>query len=419
MRISHVFCRPSPLILILSFIFAASFAAAQNGDEDEECYITALSISGLKRTKLSTAERPLLKFINLKADEVDPDDVKAAVLATGIMDPLSVETEGQVLSIEVREKWAIFPIPVVMAGSEGLIAGLAFFDANAFGLNDKLFLAGIYFVNGWAVTSGYIHSSPGGHVPGWNGMAAFNREERFDRDQRNKDLRRFALDEISLSAGLSFPLLGDTDLLSASVLASFNSITLRESEKVMNKPEEDLRMSGAGGSLSVRKDRWDGYLLSQETASLRYYFRTNFSGLSYHSIRLRGTLEKSLVPGFRLNLRGGLVYEPGVPVLFESSPQAAQVAILPRYFSARHYAGISAGLEKYLLKFSSGTLSLAAAYQLVYSSGSILGASLDHGVTGMLTFYLSQLAIPALGLGAAYNVKENYLQASFNLGMSF
>ena len=61
----------------------------------------------------------------------------------------------------------------------------------------------------------------------------------------------------------------------------------------------------------------------------------------------------------------------------------------------------------------------SAYYQLVYSNGSILGDSLDHGIAGKFSFYLSQLAIPAIGLGAAYNVKENYIQGIFSMGMSF
>jgi hypothetical protein len=60
-----------------------------------------------------------------------------------------------------------------------------------------------------------------------------------------------------------------------------------------------------------------------------------------------------------------------------------------------------------------------AAYQAVYSHGSILGDSFDHGVVGMLGFYLSQLAIPAVGFGAAYNVQAGYFQGSFSMGMSF
>jgi hypothetical protein len=38
---------------------------------------------------------------------------------------------------------------------------------------------------------------------------------------------------------------------------------------------------------------------------------------------------------------------------------------------------------------------------------------------GMLSFYLSKLAIPALGLGLAYNVEADFFQVFFSMGMSF
>ena len=400
-------------------LYATSFLMAQNRDDDESDLISSLSITGLKRTRLSTAERPLKKFIGLRSDQVDMDEVTAVVLATGILEPILIEINGPVLSVTVREKWSIFLVPVFFISSGWIMAGLAYYDANAFGRNDKYYVTGIYQANGWVASTGYMHPSPGRPVPGWNFMAIYSRDDRYDRDQNNDDLRYFGLDSISLSTAINFPLLEDSELLNVSGRFSFNQKNLREKENALNGPEGDLRLFGAGTDLAFKRSSWDGFLLSQEQASLAYFYKTTFESFSYHSISFRGTWEKSLVPGFRLNLRTGLVFQPEAPVLFESSPFSAQVAILPLSFSARNYAGVSAGLEKYILKISAGTLSIAAAYQLVYSRGSVLKDSLDHGCMGMLTFYLSQLAIPAFGLGVAYNVKENYLQGSFSLGMSF
>jgi len=405
------------LIFLFLFFCSVSFLAAENGNTN--VYIDTLSITGLQRTRLSTAERPLRRFIGLPAGEVDPNDVQAAILATGILEPLAVEINGEVLSVTVREKWTIFPIPIFMAGSDGVMGGLAFFDANAFGLNDSFFLAGMYHTDGWLASLGYIHASQGRLIPGWNVMAVFSREERFDRNQRNEDVRHFELDSISIGAGFNFPLLENTELLGVSVQVSFNEKILRDNINSLNSPEEGLRLFGIGGEIGLRRNSWDGFFLSQEAASLRYSYKTNLDGFFYNSIRLRGTWDRSLVPGFRMNIRTGLVYEPEAPVLFESPPSAAQAAILPRSFSARNYAGLSMGLEKSIFQIPAGVLSLSAAYQLVYSHGSIASNSVDYGPVGMLVFYLNRLAIPAVGLGVAYNARENYLQGSFSLGMSF
>ena len=407
-------------LLFLAFLFFCSylFLYAENKSYDED-RIRELSITGLNRTRLATAERPLRRFIGHPASQVDPYDVRAAVLATGILEPLEVSIGGGVLSVDVRERWSIIPVPVFMAGSDGVMGGFAFFDANAFGRNDNFFMAGIYHSAGWMTSAGYIHAPQGRLVPGWSAVAAFSRTERSDTNQRNEDLRRFALDGITFSGGLNFPLLENISLLSASLQFTFNERILRDSLDAFNAPEEGLRLFGIGGELSLRRSSWDGYFLSQESASARYYHRTSFGGESYHSVRLRGIWERSLVPGFRVITRSGVIFEPRVPVLFESAPAAAQIAILPRNFSARNYAGLSLGLERYLFRIAAGTFSLSAAYQFVYSQGSILRNSFDHGFTGMLNFYLNRIAIPAVGLGIAYNVRENFLQGSFSMGMSF
>ncbi|MDR2660204.1 MAG: hypothetical protein LBC27_09520, partial [Spirochaetaceae bacterium] len=79
----------------------------------------------------------------------------------------------------------------------------------------------------------------------------------------------------------------------------------------------------------------------------------------------------------------------------------------------------SAGLEKYLFKISAGALSALISYQAVFSEGPILGSRFDHGVAGSIVFYLSKLAIPAMGLGLTYNVPEQYFQFSFSIGVGF
>jgi len=418
-----------PVLFLWVFLFSgASFLMAQNesGDGDdggsygEASYIAYISISGLGRTRFSTAERPLRRFIGMETGQITQDEVFAAIMATGIMEPISVEIDGQVLRVEVRERWTIFPIPVAMGGTGGAGGGLAFLDANAFGLNDQLFLAGFFHSDGWAVSAGYIRSSRGGRAPGWSGVASFSRGERHDRDQNNNALRSFDLDAISVHTGIGFPLIADSDFLTASALLSFNDRRMRNrADAERYGMDRNLRLFGAGAEFAVRRNHWDGYFLSQEAASARYFFHADFDRTSFQSVQIRGVWERSLIPGFRFNLRSGIVFMPDAPVLFESSPSAAQVNILPRDFSARNYAGLSAGLEKRIFRINAGTLSVTASYQAVYSYSPILGDYVDHGIMGALFFYLNRLALPALGLGVAYNVNKNFPQAFFSFGMSF
>jgi hypothetical protein len=384
--------------------------------------ITGFAISGLKRTKLGVVEKVLQKFLGQEADQLDLNEVQAVIINMGILEPLrtgleaALEGDGMILTIAVREKWSLLPLPVVWLGSEGMGAGGFFVDTNALGLNDKFFTGGMYRTTGWMAGGGYVHTSQRKRFPGWQTTAVFSREERHDTDQSNHDIRRFSLDSINASLGITYPF---REIFTGSLHISYHRMMLRDNEDPLAVPESGASLVGIGGNIKVRKNHWDGYLLSQESASLEYTFAVGIASPSFHTLKFTGIYEKSLIPGFRLNLRTGLVYSPGVPPLSETGPAAAQVTILPTSFAAQHYAGATLGIEKHLFTLSFGSFSVLASYQLVYSYGPLLGSAFDHGVGGTLSFYMSKLAIPALGLGIAYNLAARYIQTSFSAGMSF
>jgi hypothetical protein len=391
------------------------FAQDAGADADR---ITAVSVSGLRRTRPRIAEQALEKFIGREAAGIDLNEVKAALLDTGIMDPLSVEIldagngaplsagSGKQIRAVVREKWSVFPIPVLFFGSGGMSAGGAFFDANAFGLNHKAAVAGMYLDPGWMVMGMYNTTAQQGR-PGWSGSVFFSQDERRDGDQKDKTLRKFDVDSLNISAAVNFQF---TESLGSALRLGYTNRMPRESA--------GARFLSMGPEFSARRSSWDGYLLSEESLSLSYRYMQGLDSPSFNSLRLRLTYQKSIIPGFRADIRTGLLYEPEVPLLFESSPEDAEVSILPRSFSARHYAGFSLGLEKYLFKFSFGTISLLAAAQMVYSQGSILEDQFDYGIASSVSLYLSKLAIPALGAGVAYNIDKDHFQFSFSMGMS-
>jgi hypothetical protein len=392
--------------------------AAYTQETDSGQLITAIAVHGLKRTKLRTAEAPLRQFIGRRAGTLDLDAVYAAVLDTGILEPLAIEiqdgADGKILSVSVREKWSIFPLPLLFVTSDEVNGGLFFIDANALGLNDKFFVGGMYGTDGRMLISGYMHSQREG-FPGWNASASYAQSERRNTDRHGDDIRRFKLDGINASAGLSHSF---TKALNAGLRVSYRQMVVKDSDSPLAAPESDIHAASFEASANLRKSRWDGFLLSEETLSVSYTFTAVAETPGFHELSLRALYQKSLVPGFRLNLGAGFLYQPLAPALFESPPHAAQVDILPGSFSARNYAGISAGLEKHIFKISFGSLSACISYQAVFSEGPVLGAEFDHGPASSIVFYLSRLAIPAMALNIAYNVPAKMPQFSFSLGMS-
>ena len=411
----HHFARQRTALLL--FLFAAGIAAAVF----PQAPITAVRITGLKRTKPHTAEEPLRRFIGQDAANLNTDQVKAALIDQGILEPLSVTVEddaqgtGKILVVAAREKWALFAIPVFFAGSGGISAGAALFDANAFGLNHKMAVTGMYQTGGWLAMALYM-APPGGEGRfGWNASVFFSEGERKHSDAHDETLRRFNTRFITASLSPQYQISG---ALSAAFRVSYINTMLLDTENPVAAPDSGMQFIQAGPELSIRKTGWDGYLLSEESAALKYHLFQDLASPVWHSLSFQGVYEKSLIPGFRLNIRGGGLLRHDAPVLLESGPSDAGVNILPGSFSARHYAGISLGLEKYLYRFSFGTVSLLAAWQMAYSNGPLLGNRFDYGVTGSLRFYMSRLAIPAVGLGVSYNIPADYFQFSFSIGMT-
>jgi outer membrane protein assembly factor BamA len=406
------------LLFLLALTAALAFAETALSDR-----ITGISVEGLKRTKLFVVENALRKFIGQNAAALDHNAVRAAILETGILEPVTVETkpsvEDMTLVVIVREKWTFFPVPIFMVSSGSIMGGAALMEANAFGINDKFFVAGFYSSDGWMAGGSDTHTAVRGAAPGISGFGMFFHTDTRDTDQNDNALRRYTLDSIIASIRLEYPF---TDLFSASLGVSFNDKIIRENSDAFNVPEPGAMGIGLRPELSIRANTWDGYLPINRGASLSYSYMLGVGppedrSPNVQQINVKGDFEKSLIPGFKLNTLAEALYSIETTPLYEVSPSSI-AGILPSSVSASHFAGAAAGLEKYIYKWSFGTLSALASYQVVYSWGPILEEEFDHGVTAALVFYMARIALPAVAAGASYNVRAGYWQAYFSIGMS-
>jgi hypothetical protein len=406
---------------VFTAVAAGVYPQAQAGEANR---ITAVSVSGLKRTKAHIIETPLAKYIGMDAGDVDANDVYAIVKSTGVLEPLSVEMPdneggaGKTLAVSVRDKWSIFPMPIVSVNSGGWSAGAALMDANAFGVKDTMMAVGMYGKGGILAMAMYINSPDGIGDIGWNIMGVFALRENENLDQTGETvLRRYNSMVIRPLAGLSYKL---GEHITPNLNVSYRYIALRETEAPVNAPEHGVQAVSVNPGINIQKDStWDGYFLNETKAALNYEYTFVIDGADVHAVSLNAAFNHSLVPGFRFTAKSGAVAATSSASPFlASSPREAAVNILPQAYSATDFAGISLGFEKYLFKFTHGMIAVLAAYQAVYSNGDLLAHQFDHGPAAMLLMYFSRLALPALGLGGAYNVDKEAWQFAFNIGMS-
>jgi hypothetical protein len=405
-------------------MFCAVFMAVLGGLSAQDDQITALSVSGLKRTKPFMVEGPLQKFIGRNAAEVDINEVIAIIQGTGILESLSVEIRdnqeggGKTLAVTVREKWSILPIPIFSFGSGGWTAGGVFMDTNAFGVKDNMMAMGSYGTGGGMASVMYIHSPNVTGDFGWNLMGMFFLSEKESMDQEdNLVLTRYKSISINPSAGVSYRL---NDFVTPGFSVSYKGVLLQDTENPLNAPEKDMHGISFSPSIGIRRNTWDGIFLNEDSASLKYNYTLVIEGENMHSVSFNAALNRSILPGFRYIAKTGVVFStPSAAPFFEASPINIGAHILSQKYSALNFAVGTLGLEKYLFKFSAGTISLMAAYEVVYSDGPLLHDQFDHGPVAMLQMYLNRVAIPGIGLGGAYNVSKNVWQYAFNMGVSF
>jgi hypothetical protein len=403
------------LVLCALFLLSGALVHAQT--------ITAVSVRGLKRTRPHVAEYPLQKFIGRDGMLLDFNEVHAAVVDTGILEPVSIgvemnpDQETLSLVVEVREKWAIFPLPMFVMDSDGGIqGGLSLIDANAFGLNDTFAVTGMYGTSGWLASMLYRYTPERKHLPGWTVMGVYAKENRKDTDQHKVELRNYEQEIIVGGLGAYYPV---TDYLTTSILFSLRRNSVADGKNPRNVPDRGIFAGNIDPSLEISRSHWDGFLLSRQRASLGYTLVLPLDANSVaHTISVRGRYGLSIIPGFKAHIGGGARYALYAPPVLESPASVAEVVILPKSFSAQNYAGASLGMEKYLYKFSQGTLAFIASYEALYSYGPIIGDQFDHGVSAFINFYLSRIAIPALGFGVAWNVAKNEYVGIFNIGIS-
>ena len=408
------------IFCIFLFIFSVQLLADENSTASSGS-ITQIEIIGLRRTREETVLFPLERFLGRDASLLDVNDVQAVIRNVGVVEPVNIELiesdNGFILRLTVAERWSIFPFPLIMAGSGSWTLGLFLADTNAFGLANQLAGGVIYGSSGLSVISVYNHNAGRSRFPGWNIMFMYGNQEVKNTDSSENVYRLYNINSLRISLGLNYPV---NDILSVSTSHSFTNIALEDNTNKISPPENGAMLLGNSINLSLRSSNWDGIFLSQRSLSLRYGYTYDFLGSYSHETGLRLVFEHSIIPGFRITSTGNASWRPGTghstDIYTESGPPGE---ILPSGFSASSYAGISLGLEKNLMQFSWGNISVLASWQTVLSYNSITGNDFNHGPSGGIRLFLSRIALPALGAYFAYNMSADLFQMGFSMGMGF
>jgi hypothetical protein len=295
---------------------------------------------------------------------------------------------------------------------------------NALGINDKFMIGGAYVMSdndkpkessGGTADAMYFHNSQS-RAPSWMARYHYSYIAKRVTDQEENLLHQWTTHDVIVSFGLYYPV---TRVLSFGLTTSYTG-EIHHADKSYDKlpPDKDVQGIGVEPSLTLRHDGYDGFLSETQSISFKYSPVFAIQGDTVEHISANILWEKSIVPGFKFIGRAEAVYSPRINMNYAVQPSSI-APILPATFYAYHYAGASAGFEKYIHKWKWGMLSIMMNYQLIESYGPDLGWEFDDGVGAAVNFYINRLALPVISLSFNYNVNKQQFEAGGGIGLSF
>jgi hypothetical protein len=142
---------------------------------------------------------------------------------------------GKTLVVTVREKWAVFPLPIGSIGADGWSIGGVLADLNAFGAKDMMMVAGMCTADGWMAGAMYANTPDNIGTFGWHIAGRFSVRENEDIDQTGREtLRRFDPVSIHPVVGLMYAL---NEYIMLNFYISYQDVTLRDTEHPVRAPE--------------------------------------------------------------------------------------------------------------------------------------------------------------------------------------
>jgi hypothetical protein len=396
-----------------AFFLPASVSAETPTTAGSGGIVSGLQINGLKRTKPFVIERLLNRYIGRPVDGIDLNEIKTVLLKTELFDNIRVSVQDRsapqpLIVIEVEEKWSIIALPVFGATSDGIVGGVGFIDANAFGLADKIIAAALFKPSGWEGFLRYGSEPPDDHSFGWAASTTLLKESINavdDTDSSILEYDAFFLDssyEIKRALG--------------PVFSVSSSVGIREHTVGDGVPASG-RVLPVSLGVAARISSWDGIFLSEKEIALQGGYSFGLIGDGFASVEGRAVVEQPLFPGLRAVVRAGAFQAADAPVVFEEGPHAAGVSILPSDFRSPSLAGVSGGFEARILSIRSGTLSALAAYQIAIAKGGGAGDVFAQGPSFGVRLYFAKIAVPAVDIGLSYNRETDIWRAAFGIGM--
>lgn len=378
--------------------------------------IEALRFEGLKKTKRDVVLRAVDAKPGDPYTEAVRTEIRRELLNLGLFDRVEVEPPTgkvvdpkTVVTIAVRERWTLVPIPYFVTSSGGTSGGLFLIESNLFGYNKQLITGGAY---GSAGFNGIlIYSDPsilGSDFLGSTAVSAARSEEE-----------AVTLDGETLDSWEAFNT-GGTLRLGYRLLENLTiSTSLAANRREFDRPRSDAGESEAvvyhGGEISYSVREPVRYFAAGYNAAVEGEYEIGGGG--DREWRVAATWEQNFPLFTDHRLRYALRAEEGEAPLRRRTRlggSETQRTIDRSTVPVERYLTGGITYEFPVYRPDWGTVTLLGFYE----GGVLHGEPGYHGPGGGFRLYVSRVTLPALGFDLAYRATADLWLFSFSIGMS-
>jgi outer membrane protein assembly factor BamA len=418
------FYKMALLLCILMIVEAGSAASEPLTAQLVQAY-SALTISAFKiegKAKFSKEKARRLAQIHegMKLADIDPEAVLERFQALGLFSEIGLDAElsedSAVVTLTLREKMTLLPIPMIMASESKQSYGAMVMDYDFLGSGHNLTLGGAYSSdNTWMAMLG-TGTMPTPGTVGYQVLLSCKDGEQQTQWVDGDSYRSWKALGLSSMASASMPL---DQLLSLQASGRVNYSKALDDDTAYNAPENSLWLSPSVG-LSLNDQQHEDFFSSGFRAGLT--FSPGFDvwqGDSYLSLSASAGLGLPLFGKGALQLSGSgeLSNRPDSAL---TSVVGSRI-LMGKTVQATSYAEAAATLDYPVLEGKALIMTLGAFYEGgVVREGIEANRQTDffHGPGLGLRVYLKKIAIQALGFDIDYDVISKTTNFGFAFGFS-
>lgn len=423
-------CKPRSCTSFFSLVFSSgSLWPLDNVNKTqaatESDTIVKITFKGLKRTKEETIQDITEIDIGQGIDTINIKGIEQKLMGTGLFSDVSASinhlTNAEYeLVIIVSEKLTLVPVPFLYFSDSSIVVGGMLFDSNLFGKAKNFVTGGLYSETEKTAFINFIDPHYWGRtlIVGLSGFVSTddNKEFTYVDDDSFADY-----DSIEASGGISLSYRRNQSFIPTIdvTTAYYHAANFDDIPGV----EDELFMISPGASITFHNMKHGGSSPKGFSVSIAYHHGFSIVGSeAYDSIAMHTNWSTALLDDktFQLGLSGEYS-DRSLQVMDNLSEKGRGYRILPQNVYASKYTAGYGAYSIPIIKAAWGILETNFLYEFGFLETGMKGDSQSeyyHGPGYSFNLYLNKVAIPALGICFAYNIRTETPVMSFSLGFS-